>query len=180
MNAIIALCKDVLLYCPWLMKTKREEESAKETPADHFWLKLSGPLLKFTNHQLQFNLNMWISDWVHRWMFRYMNPEILFVLFAAISKEEEEEVFKNLQSVHLHCESQMPYSWKGHFLLYPTASSFLCSLAWGCFFFYSDIFFFFFFFFTDFDLHSFQLFTYVGNSLGVHGDFLLQCRATVG
>lgn len=122
------------------MKTKRAEQSVKETPADYFWLELSGPLLKFANHQLQFILNMWISDRVHRWMFCYMNPEIPF-------SKEEEEVFKNLRSIHLHCESQMPYSWKCHFLLYPTASSFLCSLARGCFFFFSDIFFFFFFFF---------------------------------
>ena len=77
---------------------------------------------------------------------------------------------------HLHCK--VSHNRRGHFLLYHPASSLLCSLGWDFFFLTFSSFFFCFFNF-DFDLHCFQLFTYVGNSLGFRGVFLLQCRVTV-
>lgn len=78
---------------------------------------------------------------------------ILFALWSTIWKKNAQKH----SSLHLYCKSLMLYSWRGHFLLYPLASSLLCSLAWDFFFQHFPHFFFFYF---DFDLHSFQLFTY--------------------
>lgn len=150
------------------MKTKRAEQSVKETPADHFWLELSGPLLKFANHQLQFILDGCFVTWTLKFFSQKKKKKC--------SKTYSPYIY--IASLRCHiAESVISYCILLHHLFsvawHEAASSFFLTFSSSSFFFFTD-------FFTDFDLHSFQLFTYVGNSLGVHGDFLLQCRVTVG
>lgn len=108
------------------------------------------------------------------------NPAFLFVLCSDLWKKRNssETVFPCIFIARLRCriaKGAISYC----ILLHPLFSA----ARHETFFFFFFLHFLHFFFFSsyfDFDLHSFQLFTYVGNSLGVHGDFLPRCRVTVG